>query len=165
MEDFLEVKNSRISGKGFFAKKIILKGERICFMKGELMDLNEMVERVDFDEEEGSDPLGVDDETYIDLDEFYRSINHSCKPNAFIRGKNELVALKDIKEGEEIFFDYSTTMDDEKIPRDEQWTMECNCGSENCRGIVDQFKTLPKDRRDFYITNKYVPDFILRKFS
>ena len=168
-EEYLEVKKSSISGNGAFANKPIKKGERICFMKGKLCTLNEMSILVDDDKEEGSDPLGVDDEMYIDLDELYRSINHSCNPNAFLRVKNELVALRDIDKGEEITYDYSTTMNDNKEEIEktggELWTTPCNCGSKNCRKIIDQFKTLPQEVKEFYIKNKFAPDFILRKFS
>ena len=165
----LEIRESIISGKGVFAKNNIKKGETICFMEGELMDINEMIIRTDNDLEEGSDPLGIDNEMYLDLKELPRSINHSCSPNAFLRGKNELVALKDIKKYDEIIYDYSTTMNDnKKIIEDsggELWIIECKCGSKNCRGIIDQFKTLPKEVQEFYIKNKFAPDFILNKFS
>jgi uncharacterized protein len=166
-KDKIQSAKSRISGKGAFAKEDISKGETICVMSGELMDLSEMIARVDKDLEEGSDPLGVDHEMYIDLDELPRSINHSCSPNAFISGNLKsikLIALRDIKSGEEIFWDYSTTMDDQ-IPRGLQWTMKCKCGSKNCRKKIDQFKRLPLETQKYYIENKFAPDFILRKFS
>jgi len=169
VEDKIEIRESNISGKGVFAISLIKKGERICFMRGELMDIDEMIARVDNDLEEGSDPLGVDDEKYIDMEELYRCINHSCSPNAFLRGLNELVALRDIQKDEEIFYDYSTTMDDnrEKIEVNggELWDMECKCGSKNCRGIIDQFRTLPPELQEYYTKNKLVQDFILRKFA
>jgi len=167
-EDNIEIRDSGIAGKGVFAKNLIKKGEVIWVLKGELCNIYEMVRRVDEGIEEGSDPLGVDDEVYLDLDELSRTFNHSCNPCGFIRGKSELVALRDIQKDEEITYDYSTTMNDNRKRIEELgselWTMECNCGSENCRGIVDQFKTLPEDRKDFYIKNKFAPDFIIRKF-
>jgi uncharacterized protein len=170
-ENNIEIRKSGISGIGVFAKTLIKKGDRICFMKGELCSIDEMIRRVDEDIEEGSDPLGVDDEIYLDLDELSRTFNHSCDPCAFIRGKNELIeliALRDIFKDEEITYDYSTTMNDNREKIEESggglWTMKCKCGSKNCRGIVDQFKTLPKERIEFYIKNKFAPDFILRKF-
>lgn len=88
------------------------KGQTICFLEGELCSLDEILKRVDEGKEEPSDPLGIDEEQYLDLNELSRTFNHSCNPNSFIKGKNELVALRDIKKGEEITFDYSTTMDD-----------------------------------------------------
>ncbi|MBS3075537.1 SET domain-containing protein [Candidatus Pacearchaeota archaeon] len=167
-ENNLEIRKSSVSGKGVFTKRPIKKGERICFMKGKICTINQMSALVDCDLEEGSDPLGIDDELYMDLDELHRSINHCCNPNSFLRGKNELIALRDIEKGEEIFYDYSTTMNDnkEKIEKlgGELWTMECKCNSENCRGIVSQFKDLPKNLQNYYLKNKFVPNFILKAF-
>jgi len=169
MAQKIKSRKSRISGKGLFATTKITKGETICFMEGDLMDIDEMIARVDNGFEDGSDPLGVDNEMYIDLNEPFRSANHSCSPNSFIRGKNELVALKDIHFEEEITFDYSTTLDDnrEKIEASGGtiWNMECKCKSKNCRKIVDQFKTLPLEVKENYIKNKLAPDFILNKFA
>ena len=148
--DNLKVKKSEISGNGIFTTTKIKKGETICFLEGELCSLDEIIKRVNEGKEEASDPLGIDDEQYLDLNDVSRTFNHSCNPNAFIRGKNELVALRDIRKEEEITFDYSTTMNDneEKIVKAGRslWTSKCNCGANNCRGIIDQFKTLPKER-------------------
>jgi len=161
----LEVKLSKISGRGVFTKIEIRKGQTICFLNGEKINLNEMVRRVNLGAEMGSDPLQTGDEEYLDLDDFSRSFNHSCNPNSFIKGKNELVALKNIGAGEEITYDYSSTMDDNyKNASRGIWTNKCNCGSPNCRGTVDQFRMLPKDVKEFYLKNSYAQDFILKKF-
>lgn len=164
-----EIKKSKIAGNGVFAIKEITGGQTIYFLNGELCTLYEMLKRVDEGKEEPSDPLEVEDEEYLDLDEISRTFNHSCNPNSYIRGKNELVALKDIKIGEEITFDYSTTMNDneEKIKNAGRalWTCKCHCGSKNCRGIIDQFKTLPEKIQNFYINNKFMPDFMLKHFK
>ena len=168
MNNLLEIRKSGISGKGVFAIKNIKKFQTIHFLKGETMSIKEMMKRVDEGKEGQSDPLGIDDEIYLDLDELSRTFNHSCNPNAFIKGKNELVALKDIRKGDEITYDYSTTMDDneEKIKEagGELWVGRCKCGSNNCRKIIHQFKTLSKEAQTFYIRNKLMPDFMLKKF-
>ncbi len=169
MNQSFVIKKSKIAGSGVFANKEIEKGQTICFLNGELCSLGEILKRVNEGKEEPSDPLGVDDEEYLDLDEVSRTFNHSCDPNSFIRGKNELVAIRDINKGEEITYDYSTTMNDnkEKIENAgrELWTCTCRCGSRNCRGIIDQFKTLPENILQYYISNKFMPDFMLRKFT
>jgi SET domain-containing protein len=169
MNNILEIKKSKVSGKGVFTNKDFKKFEHICFLEGEVITIEEMIKRVDEGKEGESDPLGIDDEIYLDLEELSRTFNHSCNPNAFIRGKNELVSLKDIKKGEEITYDYSTTMDDneEKIKETgaELWTCECKCGSNNCRKIIHQFKTLPQETKSFYIENNFMPDFMLRNFK
>ena len=169
MDDLFEIKKSKIAGKGVFALKKIAKGQTICFLTGELCTLDEIIKRCNEGKEEPSDPLGVEDEKYLDLDAVPRIFNHSCNPNSYIRGKNELVALKDIKNGEEITYDYSTTMNDNEVKIKKAgralWTCECNCGSKNCRGMIDQFKTLPKKIQNFYISNKFMSDFMLKHFK
>ena len=165
----LEIKESLISGKGVFATKDILSGERICYLNGELCSLDEILSRVSKHKEEPSDPLQVDIDEYLDLEEASRMFNHSCSPNSFVRGRNELVSMQDIKNGDEVVFDYSTTMNDDeeriKSAGREVWIGKCNCGNKNCRGKIDQFKTLTKDIQEYYITNKYMPDFMLKAFQ
>jgi len=165
----LEIKKSNIAGNGVFAKNKIKKGETIYFLDGELCALDEIIRRVNEGEEEPFDPLEVGDEEYLDLDEVSRTFNHSCKPNTYIRGKNDLIALQNILPNEEITYDYSTTMSDneEKIINAEgkTWTCKCNCGSRKCRGIIDQFKTLSIKTKKFYISNKFMPNFMLKKFG
>jgi len=77
--------------------------------------------------------------------------------------------LRDIVQGEEITYDYSTTMNDneEKIKKAgrELWTCKCSCGSKSCRGVIDQFKTLPEETKRFYTVNKYMPDYMLGVFG
>jgi hypothetical protein len=57
-------------------------------------------------------------------------VNHSCDPNAGIRGQITLVAMRDIQPGEQISFDYAMS---DSTDYDE---FECLCGSPNCRGYV-----------------------------
>lgn len=165
----IEIRESPISGAGVFARERIPTGETVCFLTGESCTLDEMIRMVNAGLEAASDPLQVDIEEYLDLDELPRTFNHSCSPNAYVRGRNELVAMWDIGEDEEIVFDYSTTMNDnvQKIldAGRELWTCECACGSDRCRGKIDQFRTLPEDTRDSYIRNGYLPDFMLKIFG
>lgn len=86
-------------------------------------------------------------------------INHSCNPNTGIRimGNSVLLfAIKNIHKGEEITFDYSTTM------AEDYWEMDCRCGSKYCRGKVRDFKHLPRETQERYISLGIVPDFVLR---
>lgn len=165
----LKIKKSKIAGQGVFAVADIKKGETALILNGEAISLEEMLKRVKEGKEEPSDPLQIGAEDYFDLDELSRAINHSCAPNTYVKGKSELIALKNIKPGEEITFDYSLTMDDNeaKIKRAgrEMWTCKCNCGANNCRGIINEFKNLPDKVRTFYIKNRMLPDFMLKKFG
>lgn len=57
-------------------------------------------------------------------------INHSCEPNVGFRGQIELVAMRDIRAGEVISFDYAT------CTSEPGFRMECLCGAAGCRGYV-----------------------------
>jgi hypothetical protein len=162
----LEVRHSSTSNEGVFTKTDIKKGQTIYFLKGEKISFEETISRVNSGREKAADTLQIDQEEYLDLDEFSRKFNHSCNPNSFIRGQSELVALRDIKRGEEITFDYSTTMDDNYRNASRSiWTNRCNCGAANCRKSIDQFRELPKRVQEFYLKNGFAPDFILKKFG
>lgn len=167
-KELIEVRLSKIAGNGVFAKKEIKKGETICFLDGERCSLDEIINRVEMGSEVESDPLGIDYELYIDLDELSRSFNHSCNPNTFLKHQCEMIAIRDISKNDEITFDYSTTMhynESKILERGHQlWTCKCSCGAENCRKIIDQFKTLNEKEKTYYIDNKYLPDFILNQY-
>lgn len=86
-------------------------------------------------------------------------INHSCNPNAglmFYDFGILLVAIKPIKKGEEITWDYSTTL--YKNP----WTMECLCDSKNCRKVVKEFKFLPETVKKKYLRLQILPNYIVK---
>lgn len=55
--------------------------------------------------------------------------NHSCNPNTVHDGLN-LVALADIKAGEELTLDYSGLLDETLSP------FACTCGAPNCRKVI-----------------------------
>ena len=70
----------------------------------------------------------------------WRYLNHSCTPNAWLRGR-ELVALRDIQAHEDLTFDYNTT----------EWELAepfaCHCGSATCLGTVRGFAHLSAAQR------------------
>jgi hypothetical protein len=59
----------------------------------------------------------------------WRFLNHSCAPNAGIRGR-EVIALRDIEPPEQITFDYNTTEYDMAEP------FVCRCGTCGGREIA-----------------------------
>lgn len=66
-----------------------------------------------------------------------RFVNHSCQPNCEMQKwsvngqfRMALFALRDIKEGEELTYDYNFSLFN---PADGQ---QCKCGSDNCRGVI-----------------------------
>lgn len=70
----------------------------------------------------------------------WRFLNHSCAPNAAIRGR-QVVATAAIAAGEEITFDYNTTEFDLAAP------FACHCGAGGCLGSIRGFVHLRREQR------------------
>ena len=102
------------------------------------------------------DPLQIGEGIYIDMDKPYIYLNHSCNQNAGIKNTATLFAIKNIKKGEEITFDYSTTIDE---------SLECKCGAKNCRGVAVDFFALPQKVQLYYYKQNALPNFIRKKFE
>ena len=89
-------------------------------------------------------------------------VNHSCDANAglVIVGDDgadvTLVALRDIAPGEQVTFDYSTTMDED------DFEFDCQCGAAACRGRMRDFKHLPPAVKRRYADLGVVPAYNLR---
>lgn len=60
---------------------------------------------------------------------FWRYLDHSCEPTSVIRDR-EVMAIRDIAEGDLVTFDYNTTEYDMAEP------FQCHCGSDRCVGVV-----------------------------
>ena len=85
--------------------------------------------------------------------------NHSCDPNiGFITGEPVLYALRDVAPGEELCWDYSTSLSETG------WTLECLCGSPRCRGTVQSFPALARDDQErlLPIALEYIRDACVR---
>ena len=142
-------------GRGLFAKKDIKKGEEVLRFTGPIIDFKQAVAKG----ANKGDPLQIGNNLYINLEEPGRFVNHSCNPNAGIQNDVVLVALEDIRKGEEVYFDYSTTMDED------DWVMECGCGNANCRKIIKDFKYLPFQVKQKYLHLKVVQKFIAVQYQ
>lgn len=142
------IATSKINGMGIMAGEDIKKGETIRRIKGELKFLS-----IKNKEDSLSYPnwIGIGKGVWIDPDYPHQYLNHSCEPNAGIKGKVTLVALKDIKEGEEITIDYSI------IEGDDLWEMPCSCGAKDCRKTIKSIKYLPT--RTFKKYMPYIPKY------
>ncbi len=72
------------------------------------------------------------------MDRFYwRFTNHSCEPNALLRG-GEFFALRPIEPWQEITFNYNTT--EYKLAE----PFDCRCGSDRCAGRIRGFRFLSR---------------------
>lgn len=149
-DSITEVRESKF-GKGVFAKKFIAAGSVLFRVDiGERMDLKG-TRRLG---ERESHPLQVDIDRYILCGSPFIYYNHSCNPNCAVNTKMQFITLKDILEGEEMFWDYSTSM------LERSWTMKCACGEKNCRRVVTDFDLLPPLLREKYLRLNIVLPFI-----
>lgn len=119
------VKNSKINGKGVFA---------LCgFKNGDVVlhwDVSRVLSKGEIDKmsEEEKNYVSFLNGKYIQMQEPEKYVNHSCDPNTNVKDFCD-VAVRDIKEGEEITSNY-----EDELP--EGAYMECNCGSSGCRKII-----------------------------
>ena len=108
----------------------IAKGELIVVWSGTLVDRDELVtlpphaKRHSLQVEEDHYLVSLTDCEPPDY------VNHSCAPNAGLSGQIALVAMRDIRPGEEVTYDYAMS---DGSAYDES---ECRCGAHDCRGNV-----------------------------
>jgi len=92
-------------------------------------------------------PLGAG--LFIDPANEGKYLCHSCEPNAGFRGRNQLVAMKDIVQGERVAADYAMI-----VPAYDQKTLAqdlaCKCASELCRGEFGSYQTLSNETKQAY---------------
>ncbi|MEX0321329.1 MAG: SET domain-containing protein [Puniceicoccaceae bacterium] len=150
---FCEVRQSPIHGRGVFASRKIRKGTRMIEYIGELIDKEESNRRgLELFEE--SQKTGGASVYIFDLNEHWdldgnkdyndaRLINHSCEPNAEMVNEDDklfLFALRDIRPGEEITFDYGYDLE-------HFMDHPCRCGKPSCVGFIvsqSQWKQLKR---------------------
>ena len=143
----LEIRETRKYGKGVFASEDIKKGAIVYVLNGPTMSPDDFARMVNSDKENIDDPLQVGRRTYIDLDKISRIFNHSCDPTTGIRNRSDMFALRDIRKGEELTYDYSSVI----APT--EWKMKCKCGYKHCRKVLGDIQSLPKERLIYYKKN------------
>jgi uncharacterized protein len=133
------VRGSRISGRGCFAGHRFEAGERVIEYAGERIPQAEGHRR--YADKSYTFLFELDSRTFIDGEvggNEARFINHSCRPNCKAvgeRGRIVIRALRRIRSGEELTFDYA-------LPRDaslgaaEDELYPCRCGARFCRGTI-----------------------------
>lgn len=143
--------NSKIEGRGIVAGENIKKGSIITRFKGPAQF---KINRSKHDALAHPDWVGVKKNIWIDPEKPQKFINHSCEPNAGVRGLT-VMAIKDIREGEEITIDYST------IEGDPRWEMKCLCGKSKCRGTISSIESLTSDQFEKLV---YAPSYFRRLY-
>ncbi|MBI2134393.1 SET domain-containing protein-lysine N-methyltransferase [Candidatus Woesearchaeota archaeon] len=147
------VKKTGNRGRGVFAARALRKGEFILSLKGKVISTEEMLAASKYHLDHMG-AIGKDLCMIFGYPEKY--INHSCSPNVFERNR-ELFAMKTIKKGEELFYDYAIS------DVDDQWSMRCKCGSRNCRKVINgHFFQLPLNIKVKYYP--YLDDWFKKEF-
>lgn len=126
-----------VKGRGVFATRDFQKGETVVVGKREGI----VPERTVYS-------LQMEQDLHVQFDVPSRLINHSCGPNTGVRnnqyGGYDFVALEDIRQGDEITFDYETTeYISIAVP-------SCLCGSLACRGRIIGWHGLDENVRARY---------------
>lgn len=138
-----EVRHSRIHGYGVFALRRIRKATIIVEYLGDRVTHEQANERyADKDPLDGHTFLfTVDAKTVIDAGingNEARFVNHGCDPNCqtvSIGKRIHIEALRTIRPGEELAYDYRIERDADDPP-DVDAVFACHCGAAACRGSM-----------------------------
>ena len=132
-----KVKKSNIDKKGLCAAKNIKAGTKIIEYVGKLITKKETETNPKFDNEKDIYLFNLNNRYDLDGDYHWntaRLINHSCNPNCEVEGKGLklwIVAIKNIKKGEELSYDYGFSYCKEDLKN-----FICKCGATDCCGYI-----------------------------
>jgi SET domain-containing protein len=128
----VEVRSSRIQGRGLFARVAIPAHEVVAVKGGHVFGKamrDELQARLGPAEIQIGDGLFIGAVSEEEREGCMIFSNHSCEPNIGVRGEVTFAAMRDIEAGEELTHDWATTDDDDE-------RLECRCGAAGCRGVV-----------------------------
>ncbi len=156
----LEIRASR-GGHGVFACEAIRRGMTLMTFTGPLVDRAAIEPVAAAGGHDGF--LQVGEDRYLGLsggaDDF---VNHACDPNAYIQvgdGGVLLIALRNIRAGSEITFDYGVTQ--VAFP----FRFTCACGSPRCRGEIGNYDEIPLRTLARYRRLGMVPPHVLARLD
>ncbi len=144
---------SKVHGKGVLLIRDVKKDETIFIFKGKEIEYTGGV----WQHKPNSLQVGYVRWIEPTPDSVGRFLNHSCSPTAGVRGKNTIVAIRDLQKGEEVTIDYALS---ETYPL---WHMRCRCKSRNCRKFVKPYQDLSDQRQRAFreYTSRYILDMKL----
>ena len=131
-----KVRRSRIDNLGLYAAKDIKKGSKIIEYKGKVITRNQAEKNPKYDNDKAIYLFNLNKKYDLDGDFKFntaRLINHSCDPNCEVDGigfKLWIYAIRDIKKGEELSYDYGFSYDEDYK------NFPCRCQSKNCVGYI-----------------------------
>jgi len=154
-----EVREEAIAGKGLFARRDIKKGEILFVKSGHIVHKEDALK---YDKKLGEYSLQITDNLFLcpttkeEIKDTAIFINHSCNPNVGPDGQITFVALRDIKAGEELCYDYAMTTN-------YNYKLECKCDDKFCRGVVTGKDWQRKDLQEKY--GNHFTHHILKKIK
>ena len=133
------IKKSNIdrNGRGLYAIKDIKEGTRIIYYVGKIITKKKTNQSEKFDNSKPIYLFNLNSRYDLDGDFSWNTaklINHSCSNNCDYEGeglKLWVVAIKDIKKGEELTCDYGFGYD-----KSDYKQFPCKCESKNCCGYI-----------------------------
>jgi SET domain-containing protein len=140
------VRESPIHGRGLFAVEPIPAGEVVCVKGGYVFDretLRSMPGWYRAAEIQVAEDLFIGPVEEREREGGIVFSNHSCEPNIGVRGQIVFVAMRDVRAGEELTHDWATTDDDD-------YELECRCGSAGCRRVITGQDWRRKDLQEKY---------------
>lgn len=130
ISDKIEVRTAGPKGRGLFAAEPIRRGEVVVIWGGNFFTEEDLKSG----KSKNVPVAAIDEGIYIESDphvicDAVDLMNHSCKPNVWMKDEVTLVAMRDIAAGEEVTADYAMW------EPEEDWIgeWECACGSDGCR--------------------------------
>lgn len=125
--------------KGLYARKNIIAGSVIFPLKGRISKRATKYtvqlssdKHIDF-------PLIRKPNDHLDY--AWQYVNHNCEPNGYVNAEEfTFCAMRNIRKGEEITFNYLTTEYELATP------FQCGCRAEKCFGFIQGYKFLTTDQ-------------------
>jgi SET domain-containing protein len=127
-----EVRPSPIEGRGLFARRPIARGEIVAIKGGHVLDrpaLDRVRRRVAESYLQIADGFYIGARTPAEVRRNKLYINHSCAPNLGLLGQIVFVALRAVRRGEELTYDWA--MEENRRAR-----VRCRCGATGCRQVL-----------------------------
>ena len=131
-----KIRKSNIDKRGLYASTDIKEGRKIIDYVGKIISKKESEKNSKFDNKKDIYLFNLNNRYDLDGDFKYntaRLINHSCNPNCEVFGtglKVWVYAIRDIKKGEELTYDYGFGFDEDYKD------FPCRCMSKNCAGYI-----------------------------
>ena len=134
-------------GTSIFAAKNFRRGEVVFVVSGPIVKKPSIY------------TVPIDFGLYIDPLPPGKMLNHSCEPSCGIRRRTGVVAMRNLKKGDEITIDYAMIVP-KYDPKLLKQNISCRCGSKICRGEFSSYEKLPPKLKQKY--KGFISDYLTK---